>query len=93
MSTVVLREYERVRKSSAELKKTEYELNVLEKRFNDKSKWNMRADKANLIKEVFSKAEINNKNLTPSVDQWLELKRQRNERKTTRSFSRASFEK
>ena len=60
MSSVILREYERERKSTIEVRKTEYELSLLEKRFNDKSKWNSRADKTNLIKDVFSTSEIKN---------------------------------
>jgi hypothetical protein len=95
MSNVILREYERERKSTIDTRKTEYELSLLEKRFNDKSKWNSRADKTNLIKEVFRTSEIKNIKLTPSVDQWLEAKKLRNERKAAtnpRSYSRNSFQ-
>ena len=93
MSSVIMREYERVRKSEFEFRKTENEFNTMEKRMNDRSKWIGRAEKTNLIKEVYSTGNENNKHgkLTPSVDQWLQAKKQRNVRKTafnTRAPSR-----
>ena len=77
MSNVINREYERERKSTNDLRKTEYEFNVMEKRITDQSKWKIRAEKTNLIKDINNTSD----KLTPSVDEWLEKKKQRNIRK------------
>ncbi len=60
----VIRMYDRERKNEIGLRKNENDFALMEKRLNDKSKWNDRADKNILLKQ-------NSDKLTPSVDEWL----------------------
>ncbi len=74
---IIDKEFERNRKSDIGMRKTENEYAVMEKRINDKAKWRQRAEKTNLMKEIYHTTGTNLKcnmkeRLTPSVDEWLE---------------------